>query len=89
MSSEIGIKDFSHLYFSSHDENFDARGYIIAKIGEEKLVDFEFWAFNSKSPVQYDESLRFLWNQAHRGAPLIGSLRTSIMRMVDYWESHK
>lgn len=85
MASPVSIKDFSQLYFASN-ENFDARKYIIDKIGAEHLTAFELWAFNSKHPIQYDESARFLWNQSHRGCPLIGTLKTSVMRMVDYWQ---
>ncbi len=85
MTLPVGLKDFSQLYFAS-TENFDARKYIIGKIGENHLAAFELWAFNSSTPVQYDESARFLWNQVHRNCPLIGSLKTSIMRMIDFWE---
>jgi hypothetical protein len=85
MASPVGLKDFSQLYFASN-ENFDARKYIIDKIGEENLLSFELWAFKANAPIQYDESARFLWNQVHRNCPLIGSLKSSIMRMVDYWQ---
>jgi hypothetical protein len=85
MASPVGLKDFSQLYFAS-TEDFDARSYIVSKIGEENLTSFELWAFNSNYPIQYDESARFLWNQVHRGCPLIGTLKTSVMRMVDYWQ---
>ena len=85
MASQVGPKDFSQLYYASID-GFEAREYIIAKIGEEQLPAFELWAFNSTQPFKYDDSARFLWNQTHRNCTLIGSLRTSIMRMVDYWQ---
>ena len=84
MALPVGLKDFSQLYLS-HCEDFDGRKYIVDKIGEENLPAFELWAFNSSYPVQYDESVRFLWNQTHRGCPLIGPLKVSVNRMVDYW----
>lgn len=85
MSSTVQPKDFSQVYFSAND-TFDAERYIIDNIGNENLAAFELWAFNAKTPVKYDESVRFLWNKAHRGVPLIGSYKTTIMRMVDYWK---
>jgi len=84
MASPVLPRDFSQVYFAATD-NFDAERYIIDKIGNENLAGFELWAFNAKTPVKYDESVRFLWNKAHRGVPLIGSYKTCIMRMVDYW----
>lgn|GEM_PF-5961935 len=87
--SAVQPRDFNQVYFSA-TEQFDAERYIIAKIGNENLSAFELWAFDSKVPVKYNENesvkLRNLWNKAHRGVPLIGSFKTSIMRMVDYWQ---
>ena len=85
MASPVGLKDFSQLYFACSD-SFDARKYIIDKIGEENVPAFELWAFNSSYPIQYDESARFLWNQTHRATPLIGDRKVSITKMVDYWK---
>ena len=80
----MGFKHFSPSY-QLYDESFDAREYIKSKIGEPNIPAFELWAFNS-TPHAYDASVRFLWNQTHRTCPLIGSYKSSIMRMVDYWE---
>jgi hypothetical protein len=84
MASPVFPRDVQQVYFTPI-EHFDAERYIIDNIGNDNLSGFELWAFNAKTPVKYDESVRFLWNKAHRGVPLIGSYKTTIMRMVDYW----
>ena len=85
MASQVGFKDFSQLYYMSN-EPFDAKAYITAKVGKDNIAAFELWAFNSTAPINYDESARFLWNQSHRGCPLVGSYKSAIMRICDYWQ---
>lgn len=88
MALPVVPKDFSQLYFATTD-NIDIRKYVVEEIGEDNMSSFEQWAFNSRYPLAYDESIRFLWNQSHRGCPLIGSLKSSVMRMIDYWKASR
>lgn len=83
--SSVQPRDFSDVVFAVNEKTFDAERYIIDNIGNDNLSAFELWAFDSKVPVKYDESVRMLWNKSHRGFPLNGSYQTCIMRMVDYW----
>ncbi len=78
-----GVRDFFQVYFT---DQFDARKYISEQVGEDNMPAFELWAFKANAPMQYDESARFLWNLHHRSCPLIGSYKTCIMRIVDYWQ---
>ncbi len=77
-------KDFSQLY--AKPEDFDGYAFVVKQIGLENIPGFESWAFKSSNSVAYDDSARFLWNNAHRTTPLTGSLKEAINEMIRLWK---
>lgn len=75
-------------YVAPSGETNIRRQKLIQDLGYQQLASFEYWAFNSKKPITYDNRIIFLWQCAHSTKYELkeDDLDEALAAMINLWK---